>query len=173
MSWVELASFIGLGILTNTAFPIPFEPVLLAFGSGLPGSSALLVCALGSLCAAGGALVDAACFGLVRRGQWGAGSQGRERLAGRNFYLLAAAAGILPVPFTFVRAALLRVRPRPLLFAGIVGAMRFPRYVVTIQVWTALALPEWAGWALTGAAMVIGLELRNGMRRRRIPAGAL
>lgn len=171
MTWLELGPFIGLAVLTNTAFPMPFEPVLLAFGGGRTGSGILLVCALGSVAAAAGALVDAGCFGFVRRGVRRLHG-GSEQLAGPRFYLLTAGAGLLPIPFSVVRAALVRVRPRSLVFAGIVGVTRFPRYLATVYAWKSLALPEWAGWVVAGTAGVVALEISHrGQLRRRTSAG--
>ncbi|HEX6644215.1 MAG TPA: hypothetical protein VF037_06035 [Gemmatimonadales bacterium] len=171
MTWLELGPFIGLGVLTNTAFPMPFEPVLVVFGGSRSGRELLLICAIGSLCAGLGALLDAGFFGVVRRGL--RRRQGSAApAAGPGFYWAAAAAGLLPIPFSIVRALLLGVRPRAALFAGIVVVTRFPRYVLTAQAWAALALPEWAGWVLAGTAGVVALEVAHQRSRRRKAASA-
>jgi membrane protein YqaA with SNARE-associated domain len=168
VSWLEVASFIGLGVVSNTVFPMPFEPILVAFSGGRPDAHLVLVCLLGSLCAGTGALVDAGCFGLVRRKvQRMNAAPAEERRAGPRFYLFAAAAGLLPIPFTLVRAGLLQARPRPFLFAGIVAAARYPRYLVTVYAWSALSLPAWAGWVLAGLSLLAALEWRHATRRER------
>lgn len=168
MTWPEVASFIALGVVSNTVFPMPFEPILVAFSGERSDANLALICLIGSVCAGAGALVDAGCFGLVRRRvqQIGAAPAG-ERHAGPHFYLLAAAAGLLPIPFTLVRAGLLHARPRPFLFAGIVAAARYPRYLVTVYAWSALALPAWAGWVLAGLSLLAALEWRQAMQRKR------
>jgi hypothetical protein len=151
---------------------MPFEPVLVAFGGGRTGTGRIVVCAIGSLAAAVGALIDAGCFGMVRRRVQRL-SGAPERPAGSRFYILTAVAGLLPVPFSIVRASLVRVRPSPVTFAGIVAVTRFPRYLVTVHAWAMLALPEWAGWVFAGTAGVIALEiahLRSIKRRDRVEA---
>jgi len=60
---------------------------------------------------------------------------------------------LLPIPYTTVRLALLRVRPRALLYALIVSVTRLPRYLVIIRLWQTLALPGWAGGALVLSAI--------------------
>ena len=168
MTWLELASFLGLGVLSNTVFPMPFEPILVAFGGGRPDGQLALLCLLGSLCAGAGALVDAGCFGVARRRMTrlnASASAGRR--ASPRFYLFAAAAGLLPIPFTLVRVTLLQIRPRPLLFAGIVAAARYPRYLMTVHLWSAISLPGWAAWVLIGLTLLSALEWRHAVRSRR------
>jgi hypothetical protein len=102
-----------------------------------------------------------------------------ERSADSRFYLLAAAAGLLPIPFTLVRAAILRVRPRPIVLAGIIAVTRFPRYLVTVYAWEVLSLPPWAAWVLVGTLVVIALQMRHeamaaplSFRRRPVGSGS-
>jgi membrane protein YqaA with SNARE-associated domain len=174
MTWPELASLLGLGVLSNTVFPMPFEPLLVAFSSGRTNGELALLCLIGSACAGAGALVDAGCFGLVRRRLQRRANPPGERRAGVRFYLFTAAAGLLPIPFTLVRAGLMHSRPRPLLFAGIVAVSRYPKYLVIVFTWGALTLPEWAGWVVAGVSLLAALEWRHAARRRRAaPASAI
>jgi len=169
VTWLEVASFIGLGVVSNTVFPMPFEPILIAFSGGGAEVHLGLICLLGSACAGLGALVDAGCFGLVRRKVRRMNTApAEERRAGPRFYLFAAAAGLLPIPFTLVRAGLLHLRPQPFLFAGIVAAARYPRYLVTVYAWSALSMPVWAGWVLAGLSLLAALEWRHATRRERV-----
>lgn len=162
MTGFEVVPFLGLAVLTNTVFPMPFEPLLVAYANGLAPGAVVLACALGSLCAGMGALVDTTCLGIVRRRMMrGSPGSPAARMAGARFYWLVAVAALLPVPFTAVRANLLLMRPRPFLFAGIVAGFRFPRYLFTVHAWAAIALPEWAGWVLMGLALLASLELRH------------
>jgi membrane protein YqaA with SNARE-associated domain len=167
MTWLELVSFLGLGVLSNTVFPMPFEPLLIAYSSGLDGGQMALLCIAGSLCAGLGALVDAGCLGIVRRRLQRGDGLAQGRRAGGRFYAFTAAAGLLPIPFTLVRAGLLHARPSPFLFAAIVATARYPRYLVTVFAWGALALPAWTGWVLAGLTLLAALEWRHGMRRKR------
>src|SRR5690606_30026003 len=140
MTWLELAPFIGLGIVSNTVFPMPFEPLLVAFGGGRTSGELVVLCLLGSLCAGAGALVDVGCLGVARRKIQRRQGPAVGPRAGIRFYLFTAAAGLLPLPFSLVRIGLLRTRPDPLLFAGIVALARYPRYLVIVFAWGALAL---------------------------------
>jgi membrane protein YqaA with SNARE-associated domain len=168
MTWLEMASFLGLGVVSNTLFPMPFEPLLVAFSGGRTAGQLGFICLVGSLCAGVGALVDAGFLGAVRRRvQRRSSERPIDRPAGVRFYLFTGAAALLPIPFTLVRAALLRARPRPLLFASIVAVARYPRYLVTVHAWSALALPEWAGWALAGCSLLAALEWRHASQRRQ------
>ena len=150
----RLLLFIPLAVLTNTAFPLPFEPVLLWFAGGPALADAWVFAGVGSGCAGLAVLVDLAVIGAVRR-QWSGrtGTGAPLPRAGRAFYLGAFLVALLPIPFTTVRLALLRVRPRPLLYALIVAGARLPRYLVTIFLWQHLALPGWVAGALVLSAV--------------------
>lgn len=165
MTWLELASFLGLGVLSNTVFPMPFEPLLVAYSGGFDGGELALLCLAGSGCAGLGAFLDAGCLGIVRRRLQRGVAPAEQRRAGLRFYAFAAAAGLLPIPFTLVRAGLLRARPRPFLFAAIVAAARYPRYLVIVFAWGALSLPDWSGWVLAGLTLLAALEWRHAQRR--------
>jgi membrane protein YqaA with SNARE-associated domain len=167
MTGLEVVSFLGLAILANTVFPMPFEPILVAFSGGIGREAMALLCLVGSVCAGLAALVDAGCLGVVRRRLNRRLPPLDEDRATFRFYAFTAAAALLPIPFTLVRAALLHTRPQPFLFAGIVAVARYPRYLVTVFAWGALALPEWAGWVAAGLTVLAALEWRHATRRRR------
>ncbi len=166
MTGPEVVSFLALGILANTFFPMPFEPILVAFSGGASRGDVVRLCLAGSLCAGIAALADAGCLGIVRRRLYRRMPRADERRASVRFYVFTAAAALLPIPFTLVRAGLLHARPRPFLFAAIVAVARYPRYLVTVLTWGALALPVWAGWVLGGLTLLAALEWRHATRWR-------
>ena len=150
----DLLLFIPLAVLTNTAFPLPFDHVLIWFAGGHNFAEACVFAGFGSGCAGLAALVDVTMIGALGR-RWGhrTGAGTPMPPAGRSFYLAAFAVALLPIPYTIVRLALLRVRPRPLLYALIVSVARLPRYLVIIRLWQTLTLPGWAGGALVLSAL--------------------
>lgn len=150
----DLLLFIPLAVLTNTAFPLPFDHVLLWFASGHTFAEACVFAGIGSGCAGLAALVDVMCIGALGR-QWSRrnGTAAAMPRAGRRFYVAAFLVGLLPIPYTTIRVTLLQIRPRPLLYALTVSAARLPRYIVIIRLWQSLALPGWAGGALVLSAI--------------------
>jgi hypothetical protein len=150
----DLLLFIPLAVLTNTAFPLPFDPVLIWFAGGHTFAEACVFAGFGSGCAGLAALVDVTVIGALGR-RWGHRKAAGTPMppAGRSFYSAAFAVALLPIPYTVVRLALLRVRPRPLLYALIVSVARLPRYLVIIRLWQTLALPGWAGGAVVLSAL--------------------
>jgi membrane protein YqaA with SNARE-associated domain len=153
MSFFDLLAFVPLAIITNTAFPYPFEPVLLLVTAGQPPSVIAVYAVLGSLCAGVAAFVDihimARVGGMVGRGpRWSPANLHRWW-----FYLVAFASALLPVPYSIVRVTLARGRPDPRLYAGVVALGRLPRYFAAVYVWHQLRLPLWT----TGLLVVAGL----------------
>ena len=150
----DLLLFIPLAVLTNTVFPLPFDPVLLWFGGGHTFAEACVFAAFGSGCAGLAALADVTIIGaLGRRWSHRQGPAVPTPQAGRGFYAAAFLVALLPIPYTTIRLALLTVRPRPLLYALIVSGARLPRYLVMLRLWQTLALPGWAGGALVLSAI--------------------
>lgn len=146
----ELWLFISLAILSNTAFPLPFDPVLVWFAEGHSAAEAIVFAGLGSVCAGLAGLVDVALAGRVGRRLWS--RTGRAGRAGRWFYLAVFLAALLPIPFTTIRVMLLRIRPHPMMYAVVVSGGRLPRYLVTVRLWQSLAIPAWVGPALVLAS---------------------
>ena len=158
----DLLPFIPLALLTNTVFPMPFEPVLLWFAGRAAPSDVWVFPGVGSVCAGVGAALDARLVGMLgRRWQGRRGLEGPLPPAGAGFYFGAFLAALLPIPFTTVRLALLRVRPRLPLFALTVSVARLPRYFVTVLLWRSLELPGWAAGALVLAAVAYALLARR------------
>lgn len=159
----DLLLFIPLAILTNTAFPLPFDYVLLWFAGGRAFPEAWVYAGVGSGCAGLAALADLAVIGGVgRRWRERAGTGEPVAGAGQGFYAAVFLVALLPIPYTTIRLTLLRVRPRPLAYALTVMAARLPRYLVTLLLWQSLALPRWVAGALilaTLAWLVLGGRL--------------
>ena len=146
-----LLLFVPLALLTNTALPVPFEPVLFLFVLAFPRQAWLLV------------LLGAACSGLAA----GAELRLRERIRsatppawtawiprgrGRWFHVWTALMAASPVPFSVVRLAVVGENPRLLPYALAVAAGRLPRWALTLWAWQALAQPRWASgaWSAVG-----------------------
>ena len=135
----DLWLFIPLAILSNTAFPLPFDYVLVWFAGGHSAEQAIVFAGLGSLCAGLAGLVDVAVAGTVGRRLWS--ETGRAGRAGGWFYFVVFLASLLPIPFTTIRVMLLRIRPHPVVYAVVVSGGRLPRYLVTVRLWQSLAIP--------------------------------
>jgi hypothetical protein len=150
----DLLLFIPLAVLANTAFPLPFDHVLLWFASGHTFAEACVFAGFGSGCAGVAALVDVTLIGALGR-HWSSreGPPAPVPLARQRFYVAAFLVALLPIPFTTIRLALLKIRPRPLLYALIVSVARLPRYLVIIRLWQTLALPGWVGGAFVLSAL--------------------
>jgi hypothetical protein len=149
----ELLWFIPLAVLSNTAFPLPFDHVLLWFAAGHSFTEACVFAGFGSACAGVAALVDVAVLGAVGRRSSLRARSGSLPRAGRGFYVAVVLVALLPIPYTTIRLALLRVRPRPLLYAVLVSVARLPRSLLLIRFWQALALPGWVGALLVLSAL--------------------
>jgi hypothetical protein len=171
---LDLLLFIPLAVLTNTAFPLPFDYVLLWFAAGRAFPEACAFAAVGSGCAGLAALVDLSVIGGIGR-RWSerTGNGAPPTRAGRGFYVGAFLVALLPIPYTTIRLALLRVRPRPLIYALTVVAGRLPRYLVTLLLWRSLALPRWVAGALVLSAVVWLLLARRGDVRDRVSRGGV
>jgi hypothetical protein len=133
----EWGLFVLLGLVTNTAFGPPFDPVLLAFTGGRTWAHAWPFVLVGSLCAGAGGALEAVIGRRVRRGA----TPPKGRLwRGRAFYLLTLATAASPLPFTVARVAALARRPNPVLYGACIVAGRLPRYALTVLAWKRLAV---------------------------------
>src|SRR5688500_5955676 len=150
----DLILFMPLAVLTNTAFPVPFDPVLLSFAASHTRAEACIFAVLGSLCAAGAALVDTRLLRRVGEALRMSGPASGTPCR-RWFYALTFAVALLPLPFSLVRLALVRARPEPAKYALAVGLGRLPRYLATVFLWQGIAAPSWVGQAILPAAIAI------------------
>ena len=142
MNWPVLAAFVPLAILCNTAVPIPFDPVLIAFASRLGRGAAVELALIGSLCAGVAAALDLTLFKNIRSRTSGRTSERWVRFlplwSGRGAYALTFLFALLPLPFSIVRMAMLRNPPKMIPYLLSVALGRLPRYFVTIQLWRAI-----------------------------------
>ena len=150
---LDLLLFLPLAVLTNTAFPVPFDYVLIFFAEDYGPRQGLLFAALGSVCASVAGFVDIKMMGAV--GSWaGQGTRWQAwRLDRWWFYTTVFLCAFLPVPYLVVRLMLVKGTPRPLAYAVTVGSARFPRYVLLLYYWQRLALPSWASAALLASTL--------------------
>lgn len=152
MIWLDLLFFLPLAVLSNTAFPLAFDPVLIYFASRHTMSAACAMAVSGSLCAGLAGVADAKLLGHFRgrvSGQWLAWLPDWR---GRWFYVLTFLFALLPLPFSVVRLAVLRQQPSPTLYGLAVILGRLPRYLLTVFFWRSLALPAWSNLVLLLAA---------------------
>jgi hypothetical protein len=152
MMWADLLVFVPLAVLTNTAFPLAFDPVLLSVASRHSLPVASMYAALGALCAAIAGVVDAKVLGAVGSSSFAARLPALPSL-GKYFYPCVVLMALLPLPFSLVRVALVARRPHPVLYGAVVGAGRLPRYLLTVYFWQSLTLPPWIGPAVLLAAI--------------------
>ncbi|HZS07125.1 MAG TPA: hypothetical protein VFD58_19975 [Blastocatellia bacterium] len=153
--WKWLLLYVPLAVLTNTAFPLSFEPVLIWFASRCHPQQVGALVVVGALCAGVGGLIDLKLSAVLRPKvadnrwvdllpEWGGG----------KFYLLAFLFALLPLPFSLVRLAMLRQQPELAPYLLAVAAGRLPRYLLTVHFWRSLALPNWVNLILLLAAVV-------------------
>ena len=132
MSWFEWLCFIPLAVLCNTALPVPFDPVLIVFGSRHGSGGACAVAVVGSLCASVGAIADI----KLGRSAHSRVSPKWLRLmphwTGRRAYVLYFLFALLPLPFSVVRLAVVRNPPRLVPYQIAVTLGRLPRYLLAI-----------------------------------------
>lgn len=157
MTPLELLLFIPLAVLTNTVLPVSFDPFLVAFAAGRGPREAWTLALVGTACAAAGALLDLRVAALARTWKLPGWAHHFPAPSGAAFYTWTALLALSPLPFVLVRAALIRERPSPALYALSVAAGRLPRYILLIFVWQTLSLPGWAGLAIPAAATLFAV----------------
>lgn len=158
MTWLTESGryvvFAMLAVVTNTAFPYPFEPVLLLFAEGATPSDLILLSVTGSIAAGIAALIDHRLLSALGHKLFAARVRNFHRWW---FYAAVFATALLPFPYTATRAALLRGRPNAVLFAGTVTAARFPRYLLTVHLWQVLTPPRWVTVTLVAAGVIVAI----------------
>ena len=151
----DLLLFFPLAVLTNTAMPLPFEPVLFYYASAYPAGWCWLFVLAGGAGAGVAGVVDLRLAHLARPlvpPRW---IVWLPEWPGRWFYLWTLLVAATPIPFSVVRLAMLRSQPRALPYAVAVGLGRVPRLLLTLRFWQHLALPPW----LNALAIALGLAL--------------
>src|SRR5262245_11674846 len=173
MMWLELTVFAFLAVICNTAFPVPFDPVLIYFASRHTPATAVAFAIVGSVCAALAGVGENKVLGILNRRippQWTQALLPNWR--GRRFYILAFVFALLPLPFSLVRLAILRHHPRLIVFGFAIAAGRLPRYVLTVTLWRGLCLPDWVSAGVLLVTMAFA-ALKSMLRCRRNGSRAL
>jgi len=154
---MDLLSFVPLAILCNTAVPLAFDPVLIFFASRQPSSAAIALALIGSGCAGLAAVADVRLFSWFH-------AKSSERVLRwlphwrrRHLYVLTFLFALLPLPFSIVRAAVLRDPPAVIPYGMAVFLGRLPRYLVTVTLWPVLGLPSYIPVVLLLVGLIVGL----------------
>lgn len=153
--WRDLLLFLPLAILTNTAFPVSFDPVLINFAANHTLKESIIYAVCGSLCAAVAGVVDVKLLGVVGKLISSKSARVLPRWTGKRFYVLTLLFAFLPLPFSLIRLAMLKHRPHAALFGLAVGAGRLPRYLLTVYCWQFFELPGWLSIVILAATLAV------------------
>jgi membrane protein YqaA with SNARE-associated domain len=128
--WVDLLSFIPLALLCNTSFPVAFDPVLMAFVATHSPHAAWIFALCGSICAGVAGVADSRMLREARRHVSDKWLKWLPFWQGRRFYLLTFTFALLPLPFSVVRLAVVRNRPRMIPYGLAIVLGKLPRYLL-------------------------------------------
>ena len=133
--WLDLLFFLPMAVLCNTAFPISFDPVLIAYASTHSLHAGYVFAIIGSLCAGLAGVADAKLLGCAQGHVSERWLKWLPYWHGRRFYVLTFFFAVMPLPFSVVRLAVLRHQPQivPYVAAVILGCL--PRYILTVVFW--------------------------------------
>ena len=130
--WLDLLMFLPLAVLSNTAFPLSFDPVLIGFASTHSLRAGVVFAACGSLCAGLAGIADTRLIGRARLQVSGRGLKWLPYCRGRWFYVFTFLFALLPLPFSVIRVAVLRSNPSTLPYSLAIIFGRLPRYLLVI-----------------------------------------
>jgi hypothetical protein len=128
---------------------------LINFAANHTLKESILYAVCGSLCAGVAGVVDVKLLGVVGRLISSKSARVLPRWTGKRFYLLTFLFAFLPLPFSLIRLAMLKHRPRAGLFGLAVVAGRLPRYLLTVYCWQFFELPGWLGIAILVATLAL------------------
>ena len=146
-----------LAIITNAIIPVPFEPVLLYYFSNFPEYAHLLVIG-GALCASIAAILDVFITGKI-------GNRLERKFALVRapampiFYLGVFLFAAFPLPFSAIRAAMVKYRPRRFYYATIVFFGRLLRY------WLIAGVIRSSNISVAAAVIAVMLIISFGVKR--------
>jgi membrane protein YqaA with SNARE-associated domain len=140
LMWLDLLLFLPLAILTNTFFPMPFDPVLLYFASRHSFQTSLWFAVVGSICAGFAGRLDIATGRTLKTTGW---LDWFPIWRGGWFYLATIVFAFAPLPFSVVRLAAMRAQPAPVPYGLAIAVGRLPRYLLTVYFCQGLAVPAW------------------------------
>jgi membrane protein YqaA with SNARE-associated domain len=149
---LDLLLFLPLAILTNTFFPMPFDPVLLYFASRHSFQTSLWLAVLGSICAGLAGRLDIVTGRSIERTGW---LRWFPVWRGRWFYLWTMVFAFAPLPFSVVRLAAMKAQPAPAPYGLAITLGRLPRYLLTVYLCQGLAAPRWFTMSVLLAALVV------------------
>ncbi|MCI0415095.1 hypothetical protein L0222_20170 [bacterium] len=122
----NFALFALLAVLTNTALPFPFEPVLLFHIDKYP---AIVLVLTGSICAAAGGNIDQLLANRIRKRLMNKFTEARF-----YFYVATFLFALLPLPFSVIRVSLLKIKPKSAYYGSAIFAGRFIRYSLITRI---------------------------------------
>jgi drug/metabolite transporter (DMT)-like permease len=123
--WLEVLLLIPIAIFTNTALPVPFDPLLMIWAQS--GINMFLLALTAALCAGIGSILDVRLARALGRNNI---RHGREAVA---LYCATFVCALLPLPFSIIRVSLIQWTPSAILFAVVVTGGRFPRYLLILH----------------------------------------
>jgi membrane protein YqaA with SNARE-associated domain len=165
VNWLSLTGFVPLAILCNTVFPVPFEPVLIAFTSHKSPEQAGMFALIGSICAAFGAAADVKLFRKLQDRIPEKWLRLLPMWSGRRTYVFTFLFALLPLPFSVARLAALRNPPQMIPYQLAVALGRLPRYLLIIHIWPGIGLPDSSGMVLLG--LCVGFAVIRWAQTRR------
>ena len=133
--WLDLLFFVPMAILCNTAFPLAFDPVLIAYTSSHSLHAAWIFAVTGSLCAGLAGVTDAKLIGHVQEHVSERWLRWLPYWHGSRFYVWTFVFALMPLPFSVVRLAVLRHQPRVVPYGIAIILGRLPRYILTVVFW--------------------------------------
>ena len=157
MNWLSLACFVPLAILCNTVFPVPFDPVLIAFTSHKCPVQAGVFALIGSICAALGAAADVKLFRNLKDHLPEKWLKLLPIWSGRRSYVFTFFFALLPLPFSVARLAALRNPPKMIPYQLAVAMGRLPRYLLVIHIWPGIGLRDSNGIILLSVCVAFAV----------------
>jgi hypothetical protein len=166
----NILMFVFLAICTNTVVPVPFETVFFYYFVKYPDFALHLV-VIGSLGATTGSLIDLALATSIRKTMLKRFHQHTIE-AGLLFYSIAFLFALLPLPFSVIRASLLRIRANPATFAATILPARLFKYLLLATAFRAWGLAT--GMTIGAVLLLIAwITNRYCFANRRILSGVL
>jgi len=157
VNWLDMVCFVPLAVLSNTALPLSFDPVLIYFASRQSPSAAFALALIGSVCAGLAAAADVQLLKYVRTKTSDRWLAWMPHWRGRRLYVLTFLFALLPLPFSVVRLAVVRHSPETLSYGAAVALGRLPRYLLTVSLWGVLGLPARSSEILFCAGLIFAM----------------
>jgi hypothetical protein len=134
--WPEILLFVPIAIATNTAFPVPFDPLYVWFVYKQQSTAAILFAFTGAGCAGLACLLDLKLASAVAQKRF------ERKDPTLLFYAVLFLCALFPLPFSVMRTTLLKWKPPAALYASTVMAGRLPRYLLLIYLGHTFQVPS-------------------------------